>query len=160
MSKDKPRFLFFVFFFLVLGFASIASAELDVSASVDRTTVSMDEFLNLTIKIEGLKSSLKSPKVKLPSLEENFAIVATSQSNSYSFSGGESKVIWQLQYTLLPQQEGEIRIGKAEVIYRKKVYSTEEIVITVTPSKNPQRMPRRKTPLKKVPWSKDEGTII
>ena len=141
-------------------FKCFASPEIKVSATVDRTEVSLDEFVQFTITVEGIDDSYRNPQIKLPQLEENFSIVGTAQSNRINLQGGKAEAIWQMQYTLSAKKEGEIKIESAEVIYKGRTYETKDLVITITPAKNPQKQPRKQTIPKKVPWSDKEGTFI
>lgn len=157
--KNKLLNLVWVIFIMANSFVCFADSNLIVSATVDKTEVSLDEFIQFSIKIEGEDKSYKTPKIKLPKLEASFDIVATSQSNSFNIKGKQTQILWQLEYRLSPKKEGQIKIESAEIIYKGKTYTTEEIIITVTPPKSPQKIPPE-TPSQKVPWSQEEGIVI
>lgn len=144
---------------MAISFVCLAASEIKVLATVDNTKISLDEFVQFKITIEGITSSFKNPKINLPQLEENFDIVATSHSSNISMKSDKTNISWQMQYTLSPKKEGQIKIESAEVIFEGKSYKTDQIIIIITPSKKPQKKPQEKTPSKRVPWS-EEGISI
>ena len=158
MLRSKLAFLVLLIFVTFSCLACFAS-EVNVAAAVDKNEVNLDEFLQFTITIEGMGSSYESPKINMPKLEESFSIIASSQSNSMNFHDGKLAMNWQIQYTLLPKKEGELKIGSVGVVYEEESYQTQEISIKVNPSKNPPQQPKKEPLPEKVPWS-EEGIFI
>jgi len=158
----RNRFFFLLIFvcFLSICFDCFVYAEVKINAAVDKTEISLDELFQFSITIEGMDSSDKSPKINLPQIEGNFSIVASSQSNRMNFQNGKLDMSWQIQYTLLPKKEGELKIGSVEIIYKDQSYSSQEIVIKVNLPKNPQKQPEKQTMPQKVPWPDEEGIFI
>jgi hypothetical protein len=162
MSKLLRNKLFYSTFiiFVVLGCSScFAVPDFKVSAAVDKTEVSLGDLVQLTINIEGLSNSYQNPTIKLPDLEESFAILATAQSSRINMKGSNLEISLQMQYTLTPKNEGDVNIGSAEITYGGKTYNTQEITIKVTPAENPQKQPKAAEP-KQVPWREEDGIVI
>ena len=132
---------------------------------MDKTEVSLDEFLQFTVSVEGAGQSFGNPQIRLPNIEDDFNIVATSQSNNINFNAGQMQMVWQVRYTLLPKKEGSLKIYSVEILYEGKTYKTDELNITVNPAKNPpQNIPQQRNPQpqqpQNVPWSENEGVSI
>ncbi|SDK23819.1 BatD family protein [Microbulbifer yueqingensis] len=90
-------------FFLLL--ASTAAADSELTATVDRNEIAIDETLNLRLRYSG-KESGGQPDFEL--LEQDFDILSRQQSNQYRVINGraESFVEWML--TLAPKREGRL----------------------------------------------------
>ena len=147
---------------LVLTSSALCFADtpLTIRATVDKTTLAADEVVQLTIKIEGVDSAYQQPEIDMPSLGDNFTIVATSRSNTISMKGGKIQVNWQLGYSLIPKTEGTIIIESATLSYKGKTYATDALTLSVTAPRTPKApLPDRKSP-KKVPWSQKKGVTI
>jgi len=78
----------------------------NVSAQVDRTTISIDETINLSIEVNGDDNG--DPDIA--PLQRDFEILSRNQSNSYSLINGsiDSKSTWFL--TLRPRHAGTLTI--------------------------------------------------
>ncbi|WP_237057080.1 BatD family protein [Microbulbifer sediminum] len=90
---------------LLLLLASTAAADNELTATVDRNTIGVDETLNLRLRYSG-KESGGQPDFEL--LEQDFDILSRQQSNQYRVINGraESYVEWML--TLAPKREGRL----------------------------------------------------
>jgi len=138
-----------------------ADSEIKVIASVDKTEIALDEFINYTVTIEGISGSSKIPKVELPNIEDEFVVVASSQSNSINLRGGKAKIAYVILWTLSPKVEGKIKIKETKVVFEKKTYKTKKINVKVSPPKSPRkRLPRKRNLPKESPWSDREGISI
>jgi len=104
----------------------------NVSAQVDRTTISIDETISLSIEVNGDDNG--DPDI-VP-LQRDFEILSRNQSNSYSLINGsiDSKSTWFL--TLRPRHAGTLTIP-ALLAGKKK---TTPITIQVTKA-SPRQSP-------------------
>lgn len=154
------RFFSLTLILIFLGTAMcFAQAPLVVSAAVDKTTLAADEVVELTITIKGADSTTQEPTIDLPTLEDNFTVVASAQSSNITMRGAEAQVNWQLRYSLIPKTEGTVTIESATVVYQGTTYSTDALTLTVTPAKNPPPPQKKENP-RKFPWSDKEGIDI
>ncbi|WP_244506091.1 BatD family protein [Microbulbifer marinus] len=110
--------------FLLLALASAVQAS-DLSATVDRNQIGIDETLNLRLRYSGDESG-GQPDFEL--LEQDFDILSRQQSNQYRVINGraESFVEWML--TLAPKREGKLFVPSLH--YKGQV--SDAIPITVT----------------------------
>ncbi len=101
--------LFSVFscLFLLLQ-TSMALAE--VTASTERTVLSIDETLVLEIKSEN-----NSGSPDFSEIEDDFQIMGRNQSQNYSFINGQASRTHTWNITLLPKKTGEITIPAIKV---------------------------------------------
>ncbi|MBD3367733.1 MAG: hypothetical protein GF405_06120 [Candidatus Eisenbacteria bacterium] len=113
--------------------ASVASADdIEVSASVDRTTVELNGRLGYTITVEGTMRSVPDPK--LPELEPAFTVYSSGSSTNMSWVNGRMSSSKTWRFTLVPQSTGPFTIGPAEVEFGGSVYRTEPIEVEVVGS--------------------------
>lgn len=115
--------------------------ELSFTASVDRTTMQLDEELRLSISISGTGiRGVGNPE--LPPLKD-FEVLgrSSSQSSQFTLVNGRmssTKTIDNV-YTLRPKRTGKLRIGSAQVSFKGSKYETEPIEIEVVNGSVPQR---------------------
>ncbi|SHE49843.1 Oxygen tolerance [Microbulbifer donghaiensis] len=110
--------------FLLLAVANAAHAS-ELSATVDRNKIGIDETLNLRLRYSGDESG-GQPDFEL--LEQDFDILSRQQSNQYRIINGraESFVEWLL--TLAPKREGNLFVPSLH----HKGQISDAIPITVT----------------------------
>ena len=81
-------------------------------ASVDRSVISIEDTLTLTIRINdtgGYGNPDTTP------LEENFQVLGTSQSSRHSYINGRSESSTEWTISLIPKHTGELQIPPIEV---------------------------------------------
>ncbi len=100
-----------------------------IEAQVDRTTLSTDEWLTLTVAIDAFEAMLAEPR--LPALD-GFEVIGTSTSTEMSLNNGRATVKDTYIYQLRPTEAGEWVIGSIEVNAQGRVYRTDPIRVTVT----------------------------
>lgn len=118
---------------VLLCIVSLGAGELNFSASVDRTTVGVNEKLLLTVTVSG-ENIGGVPSPQLPDLPD-FEIGgrSSSQSTNIQFINGK---ITQAQtityvYTLYPKKTGDFTINACSVQFQGNTYGTQPISITV-----------------------------
>ena len=112
-------------FFSVLVYAN----NIEMYSSVNRTSVALNETLQLTISIKGDSKSL--PYFSVPTLKD-FNIYGSSQSKSMSIVNGQITNTVSYIYTLSPKKEGEYEIPSFKVEHNGQTYETDPIKITVS----------------------------
>ncbi len=116
---------------LVAG-SPIALGDTEVRATVDRTTVSLEETLTLTLSADSM---LFSGEPDIAALQEDFHILNRQQSSRTNIVNGDISSSRQWEYTLAPKREGQITIPAIPM--GKK--STRPITVTVSAAPQRQR---------------------
>ncbi len=132
----------------VLGLlaANLAAAELNFSASVDRTTVGLGEQVQLTVTVSGTNIG-GVPRPRLPALADFDNLGSTSsQSTNISFVNGRMTQEQTISfiYFLAPRKTGDLTIGPCKLDFKGTTYQTQPVGITVT--KESQAPPPRPQP--------------
>lgn len=106
------RHLFLQTVMYCLAMLITAGAQASVTASVDRTELSSEETLTLSVRVNN-KTSATTPD--LSSLERDFHILGRSQNSRriISNNGNESWIEWNI--TLMPKRTGDLTIPALEV---------------------------------------------
>ncbi|RYY75550.1 MAG: protein BatD [Gammaproteobacteria bacterium] len=121
--RSIRRILTPVFFIINILLSAYAFAD-QLTASVDRDTISIQDTFTLTVSADSRVSS----KPDFSSLQHDFEILSNNESQytSISNNGTEFKKIWQL--TLAPKREGSLLIPSFTV--DKTVSDAIEIKVT------------------------------
>ncbi len=119
-----------VYFLVLIGLAAqpLWSGDIQVSASVDRTEVAVNESIQLTITISG-SGDLPGPQA--PDLSA-FAVNASGQSRNISIVNGQMSSSVSHNYILNPRQTGSFTIGSFEVSANGQNFKTQPINVTVS----------------------------
>ncbi len=106
-------------------------AGISVTASVNKTTLTLEDELVLTVTVDGAAGNVNP---QLPSIPA-FNVYARSTSKQiHNFHA-----ISTFEYIMMPRFPGETVIGPVSVRYGNKTYQTEPITVTVyrtTPAQN------------------------
>ncbi len=108
---------------------SYAQGQGTITANVDRTNLSTDETLTLTITLNAAVSNLPSPT--LPSLN-GFNIVGSGSSSQISIINGAMSAQMVYSYRLQPYQAGNLVIEPVSVTINGQTFTTEPITVQVT----------------------------
>lgn len=140
--RYKAIILFIAIIFLAVQTG--ITQEITFSAGVDRTQVSLNEQIVLTIQISGNVQNIPQPQ--LPALK-NFNVYASGRTQNFSFVNGQTSYTASFNYVLIPTSTGQLTIEPAEITLEGKTYRTNPINITVTqgarvpPTNQPQIKP-------------------
>lgn len=113
---------------------SITLAQAPLTARVDRTTLAIDEQLQLTVTVAG--DILQIPNPDLSRLTD-FEIVGTSTSTQVSIINGKLTSQGSFLFRLQPLREGNLVIPSLSVEIDSHTYQTEPIEIEVTTGSAP-----------------------
>jgi hypothetical protein len=133
---------------LILCSTAVSASDVSFTATVDQTTVGLDEHLTLTLSV-SVPSQNKVPDPRLPNTGSLKVLgTSTNESMSYSFSGGRQSFRKQVntKVYLQPSRVGKAVIGRALFDYKGKRYTTKPITVTVVksrPKPKPKRQRRR-----------------
>jgi hypothetical protein len=153
----KPRatylkpFVIFTILFLSFAQPGYAQEQSPLTAQVDRTTLSTDETLTLTVTVNG--TVLNPPQPVLPTLA-GFSVVGHSTSSQVSIINGAVTAQTVYSYRLQPTQPGELVIDSISLTLDGQTYTTAPIKIQVTQGGGgPQIAPSTPLPVEPVPPS-------
>ncbi len=139
---------------------NVFAAELNFTASVDRTTVELGETFTLNISVSG-ENIGGVPSPKLPDLPD-FNILGRSSSQSTNISFVHGKMTQQTTitfiYTLSPKKIGKFTIDPCKIDYQGKTYETQSIDIEVV--KDTTKTPPPTTTKPPKPTGSLEGEVM
>lgn len=136
------RLIFSIIIFLLS--TSAVAQELSLSASVDRSKITLNDQLRLSISVSGGAGSLPSPQ--LPSMPE-FNIYSSGRSQNISIVNGQISSAITFNYTLVPKKAGKFTISPVTLTYQNKTYETQPISIEVVEaSAPPPQVPTQRQP--------------
>lgn len=102
---------------------------IEMNSFVSKTSVALNETLQLTISIKGDSKSL--PHFSAPTLKD-FNTYGSSQSKSMSIINGQITNTVSYVYTISPKKVGEYEIPSFKLDYNGQTYETQPIKITVS----------------------------
>ena len=129
MKKYIYYLLFTIYFFPV----TCLPAEVNISASVDRSTLNFGDSVTLQVSVSGDAANM--PKPSLPQLGE-FRVYSSGTSQNISFVNGRVSSSLVYNYILSPNRPGKFVIGSVSIDVGGKRYSTNPINIDVLPAGN------------------------
>ena len=129
--KKKSMLLVFVFWSALT--LNAFGENIQVLATVDRTQITLEDSIQLSITIKGTQNT---PPPELPSLP-NFRITSGGTSSSTQIVNMERSISITHNYRLTPMNIGQFKIGPARIRANKKVYLTQPINILVKKSTAP-----------------------
>ncbi|MFC1616911.1 BatD family protein [Candidatus Margulisiibacteriota bacterium] len=109
----------------------LLAEELSVSARVNKTELSINDYVSYEITISGANLN-RSTKLELPDLKKIFQVISTSRSTSISIINGKKSIYNKHTYILQPLKTGKLKIMPTTVKFKHKIYKTNPIEITVS----------------------------
>ena len=115
--------------FLIFIFTPITSfsSNIQLSASVDKNQLTIEDSINLSIKISGIRNP---PTPKLPQLSD-FIVRSTGTQSSTQIFNSNMQVSTTHKYLLIPKSEGDFLIGSVTMNLSGSIYQSDPIMITV-----------------------------
>ncbi|MGA1826532.1 MAG: BatD family protein, partial [bacterium] len=121
-------FLFFTLFFFSVE--SVYASKISVNIQVDKSRITLDDRIRLTISVEG-SSSPDDPQ--LPSLDA-FDVISSGRSSRIQIVNGRMTSSIDFNYILIPNKKGRFTIPPISLKVQGKNYTTSSVVIEVTDS--------------------------
>lgn len=123
---------------IVLGFSSLPAQNVSVTATVDRTTIGLNEDFSLNVEISG-----NGGEPKLPEMEAFASLAGTSTSTNIQMVNGRFSQSVTYQYTFFAKTVGKFTIGAVEVESKGQVYRSQPITIEIVAGSaaTPQQTP-------------------
>lgn len=91
----------------------LASRAADLQATLDRTRVQLGDTVTLNIDIKGAQGNIGSPD--LSALRQDFDVLGTSNSRSYSIVNGAASAKFTIGIALRPKHVGQLQIPSLNV---------------------------------------------
>jgi len=127
--KRSYKIIMLIFICICFLEINLHSQEVNLTATVDRNVVSINEPIVLTVTVSG--NIAKVPKPELPNLD-NFDIYSQGTSRNISFINGKVSSSISYNYSLIPQKIGKFTIGGSKIRLKGKTFASEPIEIEVT----------------------------
>lgn len=145
MKRAKPLLVGMITILLlgVIVWPVFAQTPSVIRADVDRTSLSTDELLVLTIIIDTTAGALSSPNI--PPLD-GFEILSRSSGNQISIINGDMSMVETHTYMLHPIGAGELTIDPITVNHNGQVYATHPITIQVSQGTGQAQPPQNTAP--------------
>jgi hypothetical protein len=148
----RPHFIIASVLLLILtaflGEANPALAQAPVTAEVDRSTLSTDEQLLLTISVRGDILNLPAPDLTAVT---DFTVVGSSTATQVSIINGQLTSEGRLIYRLQPLRAGKLTIPPISVEFDGQIYQTQPFEIEVLPGAAPAVPPGQDIPSTEAP---------
>lgn len=129
LLRNRVAVLVVVGLWLSPGAVRADGGTVSFSASVDRTTVAINQPLQLTITLTGELPRLEQP-LEFP-MPKPFLVAARSQSTNVSIGAGAVARSVSLVYVLVSPQAGTFALGPFHLDVQGKTLDTESISIVV-----------------------------
>ncbi len=134
---------------VMLGFIitdGLRAQDLQVSAYVNSTQISLNQQFELTVEVNGSDAN-RAPQPELPDINSFAAFLGTSTSVSTQIVNTQTSVSRIYSHHFVATQAGRHQIPAIKLEVRGKVYSTNPIDIEVVKSQAaPQQTPTRPAP--------------
>lgn len=103
--------------------------DITISASLNSNNTTLNDILSYTVDIEGTNKIKDLPEPQ----GKNFMIVnGPFQSSNFQFINGKMSSNISFTWQLQPKAEGELTVNGFSVQYKKKKYSANRVVATVS----------------------------
>lgn len=119
---------------LTWGGQAVRAQDSPLQVTVDRTELSTDDRLTLSVTVRGTQTGLPQPA--LPTLPD-FNIEGQSNSSQMTLINGDLTVNLTSYYVLRPIQTGTLTIPSISITIDGQTYTSAPIEVTVRPGMNP-----------------------
>lgn len=112
----------------IFGATSKSLATVSISATVDKTHLTLEDTLILSVKINGIRDSVEPVLPPLP----DFQIQPQGTSSSIQVINGEMKSSLTFKYALFPKKTGTFTIGSIRLERDGKKYESPSITVDIS----------------------------
>jgi BatD DUF11 like domain len=125
------RLQFPIWFLILLGFFYFLPAqEIEITATVDRNPVALDEQFVYEVEVSGKVQNL--PDIKLPDFSDFMVVGGPSSSSSFQIINFQVSSSRTYTVVLMPRNIGNYKIAPATTTFKGQTYQTSSVEITVT----------------------------
>jgi hypothetical protein len=131
--------IFSTFVFALSILSTVTQAQVNVTATVDRTRIGLNEDFTFFVEISG-----DGGEPKLPDMNAFVSLAGTSTSTNIQMVNGRFSQSVTYQYTFFARAAGKFTIGAVEVESKGQVYRSQPIAIEIvagSTSQSPQSPP-------------------
>lgn len=119
---------------LVALVSGSASAQVQVTASLDMEQIPVGHGLRFTVTVIGADREIVPPT--LPDLP-GVSSFSAGQSQRFSFVNGQSRAEYSWSWSLVPRREGEVTIPAIKVVVDGRDFETPPRTFVATPARTP-----------------------
>jgi len=135
-----------IFVSLIGNFYPLLSAEIEISTSVDRTTIGLNQTFTLTVDISGEKAN-DAGDPKVPDIGDFAAYMGSSgTSQNIQIINGRMSVSKSISFTYMATTLGKFTIPPAVLKLGDKKYRSQPIQIEVVKTSQQPQTQQRRTP--------------
>ncbi len=129
MNRNNPKlqWLHWVLLILLWALPCSAIAAVSLSTTVDKTHLTLDDSLELSVRVNGTTSA--EPPV-LPSLPD-FKVQSAGTSSAIQIINGQRNASVTHRFLLIPQKEGTFALGPVRLDLDGQHYESPPITVTV-----------------------------
>lgn len=141
MKKRIPQVITLITvlaWFVGIPLAGAQGGDISFTATVDRTTISTDDQLTLTLTLQGPVQNVPEPRL---SSMDGFEVYSSSRSQNISIINNQISTSVGFTYIMRPTKAGQFTIGPAEVTIAGQTYTTDPITIDVVQGQLPTPTP-------------------
>ena len=124
-NNMKLKVIFFVLILLAFILPGTGIC-FDVTAKVDKSSISKEDSVFLTVVVRGPKADLDLSMIK------DFKVISRGSSSSYNYINGKSERKASYQYVLIPLKKGILKIPAIKAVMDGETSFTKQIVIKVS----------------------------
>lgn len=129
--KKRLRIVLLITLILINLASLVYAQEINLSANVDRSNISMDEQLTLSVTVKGNINNVPEPNI--PPLPD-FNIVSRFQSQNVEIINFQTSASITYQYILQPKKAGTFTINPITINHGGTTYKTLPITVDVSRS--------------------------
>ena len=105
--------------------------EIRITSELSQTHIHETDTVTLTLTVEGAQSNTIQSAIQPPDLQEDFTILSTRQSSSFSYMNGTTQLVRRYQYDLKPYETGIYIIDPFRLTYKKTTHATKPLRLVV-----------------------------
>ena len=128
--KHKPWLVILTIIAFIFPPITSFSSNIQFSASVDKSHITTEDSIELSLKISGIRNP---PKPELPALQD-FTVRSIGTHSSTQIINSDMQVSTVYKYLLIPKNKGNYTIGPMSIILSGTIYKSDPISVVVNNS--------------------------
>ena len=142
--KQKPWLLISAVIAYIFSPTPSFSSNIQFSASVDKSHIAIEDSIELSIKISGIRNP---PKPQLPTLPD-FTVRTIGTHSSTQIINSKMQVSTVYKYLLIPKNKGNYTIDSISILLSGTIYNSDPITIVVNKSDTKETKANRELDLR------------
>jgi hypothetical protein len=126
MKRFDCTYLLLIFLLCGLVPPQSYAADVSVTATVDATTASLEDYILLSVSVDGVRTE--------PTLSglDDFRVSSRGSSSQMRYANGQMSSSKEFTYLLQPLKAGTFTIGPFLVVHKKTTYASDTITLIIT----------------------------